>query len=219
MAVILTALLSLVAISNVAGLTQLDTGSGVVYRLEVVADVWLEGVCNRDINDILVVGKHTGYAKKRSLLKFEAIPVNCGTVQYATAYLFLDRGFKEGSYTDTQVPFISRSLEVHQVTKEWTESRATSTIRKDGENWVTAYGQIGGDTEQTPTDTVHVRPFRPRGYVGFDVTLAATHWDEGEDNYGLMFHDTNEGTNGRDLRFFGKGSSEYAPFLDVYCGP
>ena len=216
----LLTLLTLVVIGNVAGLTEMSTGDGIVYRLDIEEDVWLEGNSNHNNLNLLIVGKHTSYEKKRSLLRFESLPASCSSVEFAKVYMYFDHAFK-GSFSNSVAPYFCRFLRVHQVTNGWSESVATTTKRLNGvcgnNNWAVPSVGIGMDTFSTILDTVDVCPFRPQGYIQFDVTQAATNWAvSSQTNYGILLYDTKEEIDGRDLRFLGKGTNK-PPFLDVKC--
>jgi len=49
-------------------------GEGERYRLNVVEDVWIESSGNYNRIRYLITGKHPGYPKKRSLVKFQNVP-------------------------------------------------------------------------------------------------------------------------------------------------
>ena len=69
-------------------LAQNNIGAGTLYKLNVVADVWLEqSTVNYNSYPWLIVSKHVEFPKKCSLLRFEDIPSNCTTVNHAMMYL------------------------------------------------------------------------------------------------------------------------------------
>ena len=89
------------------------------------------------------------------------------------------------------------------VKKSWNEAQATSTKRDNSHTWSTAYlGLDNTDAEAQPqSGTVTIFPYRPRGFVEFDVTNAVKRWKDGAPNYGLVIRATNELVAGRGIRF------------------
>ena len=188
------------------GVTQYNTGAGTVFKLEVVQDVTLERAStNFNYLQYLIVSKHPGYPNKRSLVQFENLPRDCPSsrIKSAKMYLYYVYAHKASWHTITQTPFIPRYMQLHLVKKTWKEAEATSSRRDASNLWSTAYlGLDGTDAEEVPEPgTVTIFPYRPRGFVEFDVTNAVKMWSEGLPNNGLVIRATNELDEGRDIRF------------------
>jgi len=191
------------------------------YTLKVVEDVTLErGSRNFNYLEYLIVGLHPGYPKKRSLLKFENVPYECGTVNHATMYLFYQYSHKASFYTDAQVPFITRTIQAHRVLKYWKETQATSSKRYSGAYWSKPWlGLDNTDAKSSSTGQATIYPYHPRGFVGIDVTSAVKEWKAGHPNYGVVIWATNENQAGRGTRFASKSETDSSkhPYIVVNC--
>ncbi len=188
------------------GVTQYDTGAGIVFKLDVVQDVTLErSSTNFNYLEYLIVSKHPDYPNKRSLVQFENLPsdVSSSKIKSAQMYLYYVYAHKASFRSITSVPFIPRYMQVHLVKKSWNETQTTSGRRDSSHLWSTAYlGLDGTDAEEVPEPgTVTIFPHRPKGFVEFNVTNAVKRWREGLPNHGLVIRATNELDEGRDIRF------------------
>ena len=195
-------------------------GQGDVYHLKVVEDVWLEGSFNYNNYQWLLVAKHVGYSKKRSLLRFEDIPNDCKTINFAMMYIYYSYSHKASWQSVTAAPFISRTIQAHRVLKRWNETQATRYIRSISDKWDTAYlGLDDTDANDCPTGHTIIHTWRPSGFVEIEVTSAVQDWKAGKPNYGLLLWATNEDINGRDTRFFSKSYSDSSkhPYMLVNC--
>ena len=195
-------------------------GQGDVYHLKVVADVWLEGSGNYNSYSWLLLGAHAGYSKKRSLLRFEDIPSDCKTVNFAMMYIYYSYSHKASWQSVTEAPFISRTIQAHRVLKSWNETLATRYTRNSRHKWKTPYlGLDDTDANDCPTGHATIHTYRPSGFVEIEATSAARDWKAGKSNYGLLLWATNEDINGRDTRFFSKSYSDSSkhPFMLVNC--
>ena len=88
-----------------------DLGSGLVYRLAAVKDVWLEaGDTNYDHLDFLIVGKHPEYPNKRSLIQFEkpTFAEEGRELKWAKMYLYYWYAHKASWHSVYQTKYISR---------------------------------------------------------------------------------------------------------------
>ncbi|CAI8028441.1 hypothetical protein GBAR_LOCUS16220 [Geodia barretti] len=113
---LLVPLLPIPFASRIEALGQFDTGAGNTYNLQVTQDVWLErGSRNYNNHQYLIVGTHPHYPLKRSLLQFEDLPSTCIHVHWAKMYVHFAYAHKASFMSVTQVPYISRPLQVHQV--------------------------------------------------------------------------------------------------------
>ena len=193
-----------------AGYTSWDSGAGIVYTLPVAQDVLLEsGSSNYNYLSYLIVGLHPQYPKKRFLVQFENLPSQCSRVEWAKMYVFYVYAHKASWHSVQKTPFISRTLQLHQVKKHWSETQATSTYRTLGTPWSKPYLALDGtDASPHALDSVTVFTSRPRGFIEFDVTEAVRNWQDGDSNYGILVWATNEGDPGRDLRFYSRSYSD-----------
>ncbi|XP_031563441.1 uncharacterized protein LOC116298980 [Actinia tenebrosa] len=207
--------------------TQASThngGDGITYRLNVVQDVCLErGSTNFNYLQYLLVGRHPQYPKKRSLVQFENLPLECPVhkIRWAKMYLYFAYSHKASGHTVIQTPYISRPIQVHLVKKAWAESQATSVRRLNGINWSQPYLDLNNnDAEATPQDcATTIYSFRPSGFVEFDVTRAVRSWRKGTPNHGMLLWATDENLAGRDLRFASNAhpDSKKHAFINVMC--
>ena len=150
-------------------------GEGDVYRLNVVADVWLESSSlNYNSYKWLLVAKHHGYSKKRSLLRFQDIPSSCKSINHAMMYIHYSYSFKPSWYSVKQAPFISRTIQAHRVLKSWNETTATRTRRDTSYFWTRPYlGLDDTDADRCPTGYTTIHAHKPSGSVEIEVTSAA----------------------------------------------
>ena len=188
-----------------------------VVRLNCTQDVWLEGSGNKASYNFLIVGKHPQYAKKRILIKFEDTPnvTECQNIIWAKIYLKYWYSHKASWQTPQQAPNIPRTLQVHQLKKEWRETEATSFNRLNGHKWSKQY--VALDEVEAAASTLDTVIFTGQRYLELDITKAAQNWKSGDPNYGVLIWATNEDVDGRDIRFFSKERSNGHPFLLVYC--
>ena len=156
------------------------------------------------------------------MVQFENLPSSCpsSNVISAKMYLYYEYSHKASFSSIKTVPFILRYLRVYLVKKPWAESQATSTIRKRGIRWSSPWLALDGrDAEANPQrGTVTIFPYRPHGFVEFDVTNAVKAWSRGVPNNGLVIRATNEFSPGRDTRFASNANtaSKHA-FVLVRC--
>lgn len=209
--------ITLVIIINVShGISAKDLGNGLLHTLQAKQDVLLES-SHRNYNNLnfLIVGNHP---KKRSLIQFEDLS-RCTHVKWAKMYLFFWYSHKASYETVKRVPYIPRTLCVHQVKQEWSETAATSGRRLANMTWSKPYLALDGtDAAPYPQDNgVTVFTGRPRGYIEFDVTEAVRNWKAGDPNYGLLIWATNENDFGREARFYSKERRKSKPYLNVLC--
>ena len=222
--VVMALLMVVLAAAPVRGVNTFDTGAGTVYKLSVTQDVWLESG-NRNYNnyEYLIVSKIPRYPNKRTLVQFEDLPSSCPSknVTSAKMYLYYIYSHKPSFMSAKSVPFIPRYLQVHLVKKPWDESQTTSTMRLRGIPWSSPWLALDGtDAEATPQQgTVTIFPYRPSGFVEFDVTDAVKNWSRGVPNNGLVIRATNELVLGRSNRFASNGNSDTSKhaYVLVHC--
>lgn len=205
-----------------ANLTPLDFGDGNLFKLTVTQDVWLEDGSNKNNHNILIVGKHADYDKKRSLFQFQSISsTDCPVVRWAKMYAYFEYAYNSEWLTTQDAPYTTRTLLVHLVKKQWKETEATVNQRMNGVSWGSPWLNMNNDdAEAFPQDIVTFYTERPQGFVEFDITNAVTSWIAGTTpNYGVLLWALDENVDGRDLRF----SSNYEPdagkhaFINVMC--
>ena len=222
--IVMALLMVVLAATPGRGVNTFDTGAGKVYKLSVTQDVWLESG-NRNYNnyEYLIVSKIPRYPNKRSLVQFEDLPSSCPSKNVASAkmYLYYIYSHKPSFMSAKSVPFIPRYLQVHLVKKPWNESQTTSTMRLRGIPWSSPWLALDGrDAEATPQQgTVTMFPYRPSGFVEFDVTDAVANWSRGVPNNGLLIRATNELVLGRSNRFASNGNSDTSKhaYVLVHC--
>ena len=219
MLICIPAFIILLFLLTIANTPYRDLGNGELYKLHATKDVLLEGDDNKAHHNFLIVGKHPSYAKKRTLIQFENLPSTCSHVQWAIMYLYFHYAHKASFQSVSQAPYIPRTLQVHQVKKDWSETQATSIRRFSNTNWSNSYLGIGTDASPYSLDSVTIFTGQPSGYVQFHVTEAVNNWHNGEPNYGLLIWATNEEAEGRDFRFYSREVSDSSkhPFMHVLC--
>ena len=96
------------------------------------------------------------------------------------------------------------------VKKSWNEFQATSTKRDNSQSWSTAWLALDNtDAEAEPQScSVTIFPYRPQGFVEFDITRALRRWRSGVPNHGLVIRATNELDAGRSIRFASNAMSD-----------
>lgn len=206
------------------GVHKWDSGKGLIYRLGVVQDVWLENIYRNTNNyPFFLVAKVPQFPNKRSLIQFEDLPRRCSSarIQYANMYLYFLFTHKASWHTITSVPAIPRHLEVRLVNKAWKESQATRSRRLHGRRWSSPWLRLDGtDAEAVPQrGKVTIFPFRRQGFVEFDITDAVKSWRSGVPNHGLLIRATNELAQGRGLAFASNNNPDRSKhaFVLVRC--
>ena len=217
-------LMSVLVTPPACGVRTFDTGAGKVHKLSVTQDVTLErGSQNFNSLEYLIVSKHPEYPNKRSLVQFEDLPSSCPSSNVISAKMYLHYEYShEARFSSIKsVPFIPRYLQVYLVKKPWVESQTTSNVRLRGIPWSSPWLALNStDAEANPQQgTVTIFPYRPTGFVEFDVTNAVKDWSSGVPNNGLVIRATNELDAGRDTRFASNANSDTSKhaFVLVHC--
>lgn len=167
---------------------------------------------------------------RRSLVAFENLPNTCRVIKSAKMYLYYLNVPRSAFQSISDAPFIPRYLQVDQVKKHWNETQATSRRQFLGvglaqfyrNDWQTEYlGLDGTDADPLPQGvSVPIFPFRPAGWVEFDITREVVSWKGGSANHGLLIRGVYESRGGgREIAF---ASKEYTdgdkhPFVRVLC--
>jgi len=188
------------------GVAVINTGKGMMYKLGVTQDVWLEReYYNYNNYNYLIVSRLPQFPNKRSLVQFENLPSRCpySKILSAKMYLYYVYAHKASWHSIYQTPFIPRHLQVHLVKKSWNEAQATTRKRDNSHWWTTKWlGLDNNDAEaEAQPQTVTMFPYRQAGFVEFDITNAIRRWSSGVPNYGLVIRATNELEAGRSVRF------------------
>ena len=195
---------------------------GTVYTLNPTQDVWLEESRNKNYYDFLIVGKHPGYEKKRTLIQFEDLPQGCcRDVKSAKMFLFFWYAHKASWQSTQSAPYIPRPFQVHQMERQWKENEATSirpVVGTPQPQWNHPYVAIDGqDAVITPTDSTTIYAYQAGSYIELDITESMQNWISGQPNYGVLIWATNEDVNGRGFRFYSREHSCNKPFVHVLC--
>ena len=201
--------------------TALKVSLQKTYLLNATKDVWLEGDYSKSYYDFLILGKHPGYLKKRTLLQFQDIPSDCTNIISAKMYLWYWYSHKASWQSSEQVPFLNHTFNVHQIKKEWSETQATSTYRKSGIAWSQPYLALdGSDADANAIDSVFFPNPPPitNKWIEFNITEAAQNWKAGQPNYGVVIWSIRENENGRDVRFYSRERNINRPYIEMQCG-
>ena len=151
-------------------------------------DVWIEYNKSYNYNTYnhIRIGRQTSWPWKRSLVRFDlsGIP-QPATIQSATLQLYFYR-------THGGTP-VERTVQCHQVLKEWNESQATWYNRLSGSPWGTpGVGFDNIDAKSSPEDS-DVWGSEYPCWKSFDITELIQRWVSGTDpNYGVILWATNE---------------------------
>ena len=129
----------------------------VSYNLGVTEDVTLERG-NRNFNYLpyLLVGIHTGYPMKRSIMKFQNIPAKCIVPLKATLHLYFVYAHKPSWIR--RVPYVTRNIVAHTVLKSWSETQVTSSRRNNLLNWDAQWLNLGTDADPVTLSSTLVSP-------------------------------------------------------------
>eukprot|EP00039_Didymoeca_costata_P016405 m.293556 g.293556 ORF g.293556 m.293556 type:complete len:275 (-) comp16389_c0_seq7:3992-4816(-) len=136
----------------------------------------------------LLVGKHSGYGKKRTLVKAE-MPAMCGDSDIRIVHATLNMWFHYAHaaswmrHTEKQ---IDRNLSVNALMVDW-ECDVVNSFRY---------------AKNMPLHWLPKQEYGLKDTARWNVTSLVREWCEGtRRNYGLMVWDQYENDNGRDLRF------------------
>ena len=153
------------------------------------------------------------------LLQFQDLPSTCKEIKWTKMYLYYWYSHKASFMTVQQVPFIVRTLQVHQIKKQWNETQATSVDRLSGRPWSSSFLALNGsDAASHIQDNVKLYTYHPgEQYIEFDITVAVRNWKSGEPNCGVLVWATNENEKGRDIRFYSRKRTTGKPYVNVLC--
>lgn len=149
---------------------------------------------------------------RRSLVAFENLPNTCRVIKSAKMYLYYLNVPRSAFQSISDAPFNPRYLQVDQVKKHWNETQASSRRQFLGvglaqfyrNDWQTEYlGLDGTDADPLPQGvSVPIFPFRPAGWVEFDITREVVSWKGGSANHGLLIRDVYESRGGGERNCF-----------------
>lgn len=126
-------------------------------------------------NDLKVRSKSEGN-NRRALVEFDLSAIPSGAfIESATLRVFMNNA-----------PGISRTYEVHRLTKNWVESQVTWN-KRTGASWTTP----GGDFDATVIAT-QTTGTTSSVWLEWDVTTLVQDWVNGTSNFGLLLIDSNE---------------------------
>lgn len=181
------------------------------WRLQAVKDTTLESGADLGSSQYLLVGKHSGFPKKRFVIQFQDIPRNCSEVIRAVMYLKYAYAHKDPK---SQAPLVTRNLCVHQVLRGWDEGTVGGKTYMS-EN--TDYNRRCVDIVTMTPDIIEGQ--LSNGFVPFDITELAKAWLNGDANYGILVRDMNEEVLGHDRRFYSSESptEDCRPYVDITC--
>src|SRR3989344_2100908 len=173
-------------------------------EFEAVKDVWLEGTLNHGGNNLFIIGRQSGFPKKRSLIEFNlnTLPMDAVILD---ATLRLNHNYCHGSSTGTG-PAVD--VYVHKVLKNWNEYEATQYKRTNTEYWDTQYLNLGTDARVNPEVIVDIGD--TNGFKFFNLSYLVQEWISNGDNKGVLIWTPDENNGICDRRFDSRESSDSA---------
>jgi hypothetical protein len=157
--------------------------------------------------DIRAGSGSTNLRANRALLRFDVFTITCN-VSRATLLLY---------YWGEDFTGVSPVLEVHRVTRAWTEASVTWARASTMTPWTTPGGDF--DPAIVASATLGASVF---GWVQWDITSLVQAWLSGTVNNGMILLEPNDGQggNGRKL-FYSREETDITlrPDLVVRCGP
>ena len=189
-------------------------------RLNATGDVWLESSTrNNNDRNYLIVGLHPSFPLKRSLIKFEDIPLVCQEILTGTMFVHYWYAHKDSASSDEEVPFIPRPIEARQVLRSWREDEATRSFCFSSTPWSVPYlGLSDDDASSNIDDTKTIDESTVRNYISWNITSTVKNWFAGQSNHGILLMASNEDQPGREIRFYSRERlSNEVPYLEVLC--
>eukprot|EP01147_Barroeca_monosierra_P005900 gene5900-9085_t len=172
-------------------------------------DAWWEG--DKKLapahNPYLIVGKHSGFELKRSLMdvdqaEMEAALNKCSEITSATFHLYFLYAHKASWIEEDWIP---RDIVVEGIRKPFRHCLSSSKSCKWPKNFVDD-PEYTTDIKSTP---IHVPADIPAQWFEWDITAIARDWIERPDEMrGLVAYALNEDEDGRDLRFASERHSD-----------
>jgi hypothetical protein len=194
-------------------------GSKVSIKAACVADAFVEGSSKMGKHKYLILAQSGGYAKKRSLLKFDLSGVPKGKkVSTATMKVYVDYWHVPSSVASKE-PAIARPIEVFSVLKAWTESGVTSSATGTGAKWSKKLLATDDTDAANASADTQTWAAGSKGWKSFDVTALAQLWvSDPTKNHGVLLKAQNEDKKGREPRCWSRdavGKAAFAPHLTV----
>ncbi|XP_066923970.1 uncharacterized protein [Clytia hemisphaerica] len=225
----LKGVLCLLVLYQVHCYTKHDEGRGPLYKLNAVADTFLEryGVSYDRISiGQNLIGKHPQYPIKRTLIQFESLPASVcpvGKIEWARVYMYFVRRHRASWHKPSSAPWLDYEIDVHRIKRSWQESYARPRYRCQScphRAWYAPYLDLGRDAVNEPEcKKTTIYALTPSSWQAFDVTGSMKAWAEGAPNYGVLIKVNDEKTEGVDLRFWNRHNSNanLRPYMVVRC--
>jgi len=154
----------------------------------------------------LIIGKHGGYPKKRTLVKFPVSSIPSGAIiEEATLKLYYYAKHKPSWVSET---FVNREVQAHVVFTNWNEGTARvdypwsgySTFGLEPDPEFPPFADYYQEMEDVETFTSTTGVWKE-----WDVKRAVENWVSGHwQNNGLVLWATNEDVEGYDVRMYSK---------------
>eukprot|EP00040_Diaphanoeca_grandis_P005904 m.35032 g.35032 ORF g.35032 m.35032 type:complete len:786 (-) comp17074_c0_seq1:55-2412(-) len=211
--------LSVLLVANVVGVVA-ET-----VQLPAVADSFIEREYGQfGSHPYLIVAKHTGYPKKRTVIKFDTSDTADKSIVCARVKLWFV--YAHRASTQETEPWVDRKLSVGALLTPFEEMVVNAKYSSTGVAWpkTTQYPDYLDNPEvvEEATETFHrVCENNKSHWASWDVTAMAREWASGErENNGLLMWAANEHVNGRDLRFASRNykNQSLLPYLEVAYG-
>ncbi len=201
--------------NSVNDYSNCENNVATVYELPSIQDVTIDGINTHEKKNYLEIGKMPRSGIARTLIKFEKIPKSCELVVNAEMYVY----YKESHiWPPRKMPFNTKSIELRQVLKSWTETEATSFKRHRKQNWATLNLQLNDTDARSHIESFHnITENTLPGYISFDITGMTQRWITGEENHGVLLSLADEKRAERRVRLHSREVTEGKPYLRVKC--
>ena len=197
-----------------------NPGSGACVVAQANQDTWLESGATHGSDPLLIVGKHGGFPKKRSLVQFDLGDIPDGaTVMSATFELYYVYAHKASFIPED---CIDRVIRVHQMLKPWTEAVASQVAAAPGVDWDTWLVGIDDVEAAIVPEDEQLWPWQDTGWKSFDITQLAQAWaTDPASNFGVLLMTPSEDTDGCDMRIRSRNAPEVDqhPVLEIVFQP
>jgi len=203
-----------------------EADSEITTKIEASEDTWLETSSNQGNNQYLIIGRHSSWPKKRSLLKFDTSDLE-GSQKIISAKMLIYYRYAHSASWINEDP-IDRVVSVHQVLKPWDENAASETKATATVPWTEPMCGINDvDASSTAEDSQLWVALETKQWKSFDLTALVQAWvDNPYSNHGVLLRAENEEEQGRDMRMYSKDSNEkddqgaaLRPYLEVIYSP
>ena len=196
---------------------QAEPPTGNTLNLSITADTWVEGAASHGSHEYLIVGKHAGYAKKRSLLRADVDQLAPGTpISKATLWIYFNYAHASSAMPEA---CIDRVMAVHEVLIPWAEDWATKIKATGSKNWTEPLcGVNDADAASVATTSDYWVCTEIQTWKSFDITPLVQQWiDNPDSNNGVLLWAENEDDPGRDFRMYSRNASDASlhPYVEV----